>query len=584
MEVSASYLACLIFGYMNDVVEDAAHFQPVESDWFVVDGCVLQQTRIGKYVNEMRRRTVDRNLARRAKDLVRKWQQLVAAQSSAATGAQSSTPSASDISRIPSSGSLLDSGGPVQTNGIQPAPNRSSINTYSRLSTGESFDAAKQTSRSGTSDILVSRYQPSKGKTGLAEKLSARSSSHALSQPSTPVAAASLQSPMVSSSFRTTARSPVTYRPQTPSPRMTAKLPSANTSKLSPQYSHCVTNGSGPDAAGMIHDGSAGKMRVSGSSDALLDVKRKYSSGRNGMLKASSSSSNLVCNGIWSVHSSIDTDNGALERLTSSPDPSRAEAPLAKLKIKINRTSASGSVSSPVAELSPAAAPASSARKTTPKVATTAELIQRLHANGELRLVASETLNRIATNQIEHEADDSNVSIVPDGAKPRPHKKRRTDRLPDQLPPAMTDSDLLQVKAERVRSFVQMSAGASSGANDGDLLDLLSHLPPPASAAAAADASPDAEPEAMPADPVSLIELPSLDGFEIDWSSNAYTVQDARPPPTDADVDRLLSAQWPLVNGQYDHRGDWTDWTQSYSAPSYDGSLIHILPYVDIDD
>jgi len=268
-----------------------------------------------------------------------------------------------------------------------------------------------------------------------------------------------------------------------------------------------------------------------------------------------------------------------MDRVTSPADPLRADAPLAKLKIKINRTSTTGSVSSPVADMSPA--PATSARKTQ-KVATTAELIQRLHANGELRLVASDTLNRIATNQIEHEVDDPNVSVVPEGAKPRPHKKRRTDRLPDQLPPAMTDSDLLQVKAERVRNFVQMSAGASSAAGDGDLLGLLSHLPPPpASAAVTADTR---QPEAEPVDPVSTIELPSLADFVIDWDSNAYAMPDTRPPPTDDDVDRLLTAQWPSVNGQYDHRGEWTDWTRSYSAQSYDGSLIHILPYVDIDD
>jgi len=329
-------------------------------------------------------------------------------------------------------------------------------------------------------------------------------------------------------------------------------------------------------------NGSSGTMKLSGSTDALLDVKRKYPSGRNGMLKTSSSG-NLVCNGIWSVHSNTDADNAARDRVTSSPDPLRAEAPLAKLKIKINRTSAAGSVSSPVAELSPAAAPASSVRKA-PKVATTAELLQRLHANGELRLVASDTLNRIATNQIEHEADDSNVSIVPEGAKPRPHKKRRTGRLRDELPPAMTDSDLLQVKAERVRNFVQMSAGASSTAGDSDLLGLLSHLPPPASTAAPADTRQDTELVKVPVDPVSAIELPSLSDYEIDWDSNVYTMPDTRPPPTEADVDRLLAGDWPLVNGQYDHRGEWTDWTKSYSAQSYDGSLIHILPYVDIDD
>jgi len=267
-----------------------------------------------------------------------------------------------------------------------------------------------------------------------------------------------------------------------------------------------------------------------------------------------------------------------------------ADAPLAKLKIKINRTSASGSTSSPVmpskCTAAAASTPVATATPTTisrkaQKVATTAELIHRLHANGEIRLVASETLNRIATNQIKHEADDSNVSIVPEGAKPRPHKRRRTEMSRDQLPPAMTDTDLLQVKAERVRSFVQMSSvDMSPTTNDNDLLGLLGRLPVPTSMVTAADVT--IEPEIVPKSPA--LELPSLADFSIDWNSTTYTVPGVRPPPSEADVDHLLHEQWPSVSGQYDYRGEWTDWTQSYSASGYDGSLIHILPYVDIDD
>jgi len=358
-------------------------------------------------------------------------------------------------------------------------------------------------------------------------------------------------------------------------------------------YLHCMTNGTKPET-GVDTAGPSCSMKSSfGSTDALSDLKRKYSNGHNGMLKASSSSSNLLCNGMWSVHCTDMDSEATTGRIVSSPDPLQADAPLARLKIKINRTSATGSISSPVASSVPAATtPVSASARKTPKVATTAELIQKLHANGELRLVASETLNRIATNQIEHEADDSNVSIVPEGAKPRPHKRRRTDRgLPDHLPPAMTDSDLLQVKAERVRSFVQMSADASSTAagHDNDLLGLLGRLPAPTSTAVTADVMPmsclDAEQTVtLPTDEQTSLELPSLTDFEIDWDSNMYTVADTRPAPTVSDVDRLLTGQWPSVNGQYDHRGQWTDWTQSYSVPSYDGSLLHILPYVDIDD
>jgi len=537
----------------------------------------------------MRRRTVNRNLARRAKDLVRKWQQLVAGQSSSfplaasvAGPLASSNPSTSEISRVSSSGSLVDVGSQIQpTNGIQQPPNRSSNGPYTMLSTNEDVNIEQPLSRYSTFEVSGSRYQSSCVKVGtIAEKSLMRS------QPCTPVTIASFQSTTSSSRSAT----PSTFSPNTPSPQMStvlAKLQatdaassSINSSRLSPMYSCCITNGTEPSTA-VDGAGPSSKLKLSGSTDALIDIKHKYTNGCNGMLKASSSTNNLVCNGMWSIHCNTNVNNDAV---TSSPDLLQADAPLARLKIKINRTSATGSISSPMTNSYPAVMPASAVRKTQ-KVATTAELIQRLHANGELRLVASETLNRIATNQIEHEADDSNVSIVPEGAKPRPHKRRRTERLPDQLPPAMTDTDLLQVKAERVRSFVQMSADASPTAGDNDLLGLLGRLPVPTSTTMTDDVIQCLEPVMVPTYPISnVLELPSLADFIIDWDSNTYTMPDIRPPPTDADVDRLLSERWPSVNGQYDHRGEWTDWTQSYSTLTYDGSLIHILPYVDGDD
>jgi len=545
---------------------------------------LVQQTRIGKYVNEMRRRTADRNLARRAKDLVRKWQQLVANQSSASAAVPlaPSNPSVSDISRVASAGSLVDSGIHNQpTNGIRPLPNRLLNSSHTSLSTNEGVNIERQLPKFCTSEISGCKYEPSRRKIS-----SSAVNSLVRSEPSTPVTLANFQ-PSTSLSRPAT---PSSVCLNTPSPQMTtmsteiqSAAAAASSVNLSPAYLHCMTNGAKPDTE-VDEAVPLSSLRPSGSTDALFDVKRKYSNGRNGMLKASSSS-NLVCNGTWSIHCNTDTNSETTDRMASSPDLLQADAPLARLKIKINRTSATGSISSPVANSIPSVTPTSAARKT-PKVATTAELIQRLHANGELRLVASETLNRIATNQIEHEADDSHVSIVPEGAKPRPHKRRRTDRLPDQLPPAMTDSDLLQVKAERVRNFVQMSADASSTPGDNDLLGLLGRLPAPSSTMAA-DATQCLEPVRVPidTDPVSTaLELPSLTDFEINWDSNTYTMSNIRPPPTDDDIDRLLSERWPSVNGQYDHRGEWTDWTQSYSAESYDGSLIHILPYVDIDD
>jgi len=487
-----------------------------------------------------------------------------------------SHPSTNEINLVSSLGSVVDSGGRIESTAlsVQQLPDMSPNGPYIRLPISENVIIEKELSGFSTSEISESQCQPSRGKIGsLVEHSLVRS------QPSTPVTTASFHS----STSLSRPVTPSSFCVKTPSPQMatiSVKLQAADaaasavdSSTLLPTYSHCITNGT-ESITGVNGAGPSSKLKLSGSTDALFDVKRKYT---NGLLKASSSS-NLLCNGTWSIHNTdINSD------VTSSPDLLQADAPLARLKIKINRTSATGSISSPVASAYPPLTPASAVRKTQ-KVATTAELIHRLHANGELRLVASETLNRIATNQIDHEADDSNVSVVPEGAKPRPHKRRRTDRLPDQLPPAMTDTDLLQVKAERVRNFVQMSADASSTDGDSDLLGLLGRLPVPTSTTMVADVTQCLEPEMVPTDASAALELPSLADFDIDWDSNAYLMSSIRPVPTAANVDCLLNERWPSVNGQYDHCGAWTDWTQSHSALSYDGSLIHILPYVNIDD
>lgn len=238
-----------------------------------------------------------------------------------------------------------------------------------------------------------------------------------------------------------------------------------------------------------------------------------------------------------------------------------------------------------------------------PKVATTAELIQKLHASGDLRLTASETVRKIASNQIIKETLSENDSVVPAAAKPRPRKKNSV-AMPPSTPDMMT---MFQIKNEMVHKFLESSVPPDSPSNN-SLMNLLKHLDPPPdpdsplfndhstsklshprSASAAASPGPNRTADNL-RDPVALDSpwdsLPPVDPDQIDWSTTDYVAPDpdTRAPVTDDDVERLHASQWPGVNGQYDFRNEWSDWTKTFSVSSYNGDLLHILPYVNIRD
>jgi Mediator complex subunit 26 C-terminal len=161
-------------------------------------------------------------------------------------------------------------------------------------------------------------------------------------------------------------------------------------------------------------------------------------------------------------------------------------------------------------------------------------------------------------------------------------------------PPRMTDADLLQVKAERVRNFVQMTCDAAAPPVDNDLLSIIGSesravLPTFGSSEPMVPVCPPGTtdlslPKSGATVPACLPELPVIDESSIDWTSNDYVVPDTRPAPTALDVNRLHLSNWEGVNGQWDYRGEWSDWTRSYSARTHSDDLLHILPYIDLTD
>ena len=257
----------------------------------------------------------------------------------------------------------------------------------------------------------------------------------------------------------------------------------------------------------------------------------------------------------------------------------------------------------------------------TPKVKTTAQLIKELYASGDLRLAPSETVTKIALNQIEKEEDLSEVSIVPPEAKPRPRRKPGTANAP----PGTPNESLSKTKTEMVQKFLQSSITPSTSElelanlvekdDEGLLPRVSSHTflanlgPHPGSQqffnSIHADAVHEDEPDGGLrfsgkgllgnegivngarientdiSDPWSL--LPPLDLDNVNLDDDDYVPLDV-PEPDEFSVDRLHNEHWSGVNGQLDSLNSWHDWTVTYTMPSYNSEPIHLLPYVNIDE
>ncbi len=244
----------------------------------------------------------------------------------------------------------------------------------------------------------------------------------------------------------------------------------------------------------------------------------------------------------------------------------------------------------------------------TAKVKTTAQLIQELHTNCGLRLGSSKTVTKIALNQIEKEPDIQTESVVPAGAKPRPRRK------PGTLPPSSSDRSLSEAKSEMVQKFLQSSVAhaesevdllslikedkgdsesrevtqpllASEGQSNGlseSLSDLAVEVGTDQPQAADDDSMTDAADAQQATDPWS--QLPPLDLDSINWEEERYDLPKPVTEPSSEIVTRLHSQNWTGVSGQVASDGIFYDWTQTYSTPTAGDNLLHVLPYVDIDD
>lgn len=259
----------------------------------------------------------------------------------------------------------------------------------------------------------------------------------------------------------------------------------------------------------------------------------------------------------------------------------------------------------------------------TPKVKSTAEIMQELQAKNNLS-VSKHTAREIERNLIHKEIDEDYHTVVPDGAKPRPHRKKN-------MPPSTPVS--LKTKTEMVEKFLESSVAQAHPEDLSPLKYELSRTESPGNASTSfedsiegnadiharqhsldehlptdqTDSKPvispqevvrdsgksEQPPEAVPGTskdpdkPLTLEEIyskyPPLDLDNFSFDDDTYEMSEPKEV-TYSDIERLHTEHWEGVNGCEDAWGQWQDWSKPLSLPSYNSEYLHILPYVVPDD
>ncbi|BFZ16530.1 hypothetical protein BsWGS_19568 [Bradybaena similaris] len=258
------------------------------------------------------------------------------------------------------------------------------------------------------------------------------------------------------------------------------------------------------------------------------------------------------------------------------------------------------------------------------KVKTTEQLIEDMQKKSATP-VGTTVIAQIRTNQIEKESDTQRVSL-PRGVMGRGRKKKAKLELLD----AETRSEggrLAQAKSEYIERFLQTSVPPTPGEDGCE----QSHLCPesleeqPMSLAGCSSTfvqsiydsrqdKPDSGPSASPPEARDILEgpghlpstittalddsgstaldhlsteqilarLPPIDFDNIDWTSHDYP----SPQPvqvSEALIDRLHHDNLEGINGTYDRDGQFRRWPEMLTVDSVSVEPLHILPYVILD-
>ena len=659
----------------------------------------LQQTRIGRYVNELRKKTKDDQLAKRAKKLVRNWQKLVNQPDNGAVNGEkdgntfqnnvihrglntscpnspavsqklvspalnkqlintqkSSLPSKSGISSRPSTPSSQGSSKPntpkIQTPGLPPlghpkckpnTPNLPSSQQQLRGRIKPNTPNLSQYSKTGLSPHLGSYVASPKlhstPKSLNSPKVSASTNSVQASPVVSPLSVHDRPSTPLSGGSGSRPHTPVTSSVRVPSGHLPHNVSHENLSnfsmhsnasaedredsrsnhsnELSPIFTTTPSNSVKPDQSLNVKTNVANKKRSredQGSGNNVKVAKVQHGNGHNDSVYKT------TLNG--SVQSGS-SDSSADMLHMSTPTTKRsaiASKRNANLPVRLDST--------PVLERS------SSLTSKTPKVKTTAQLIADLQAKSGSKTVGSSVIKQIESNQIHKELDEKE-SVLPPGVKKKKRKKN-SDSFTDSTPQKSRET-LSRTKTELVEKFLQSSVPhqpdladdisvrfdiaclgktESQVTKDESSIDAdittsshgeTSFRPAEvktdehdSGTGAVKDEEPPTQESVIKPKILTLEEvydmLPPInydnvivdednDDHVLDINETTTDIVSAGPTvDLEQAIPRLHSEHWESVNGNLNANDTWCDWTQTLSRTSYDGNLLHILPYILTDD
>uniref|UniRef100_A0A1B6CIZ2 Mediator of RNA polymerase II transcription subunit 26 n=2 Tax=Clastoptera arizonana TaxID=38151 RepID=A0A1B6CIZ2_9HEMI len=201
----------------------------------------------------------------------------------------------------------------------------------------------------------------------------------------------------------------------------------------------------------------------------------------------------------------------------------------------------------------------------TPKVKTTQELVASLRCRSGDVLPAENQAN--LANCVLPGADELSRNKTEHLAKfLRSHSELQNDN----------SIDIIKTSREELRPHP-------------DSLPSQSSLGPIHSSNSSSTVAPSPLPEETPERTLEeiLLRLPPLDASTIDWEeSQSPPISSPEPKVvTEEDVERLHNEHIVGLNGCEDHSGikGFCEWHEMVSRTSYNGELLHILPYVVID-